>query len=181
MASKKVNFPVNRLNCILDLLYEEMVGLTNKNRDQTIEWSTNHLYSCSQLAKLLAVKRGLDPEIAAIAGAIHDLAIIKTGKFENHGPEGEEPIRKLIEKYNSNFASKFGVIDNIETETIVSASVHHSEKTVFTDDPYIELLKDVDSLDRFLHGKDTYEHYEVRSTKALKDLNLNFVDLIKDT
>jgi len=176
MANDIVNFPVNRLNCILDMLIEEMRNLTNENRDQSIEWSINHVYSCSQLAKLLAVKRGLDPEIAAIAGAIHDLAIIKTGKFENHGPAGDAYIRNLIHKYNADFGNKFGLIENEEIEIIVLASVHHSEKTIFTDNGYIELIKDVDSLDRFLHGKDTYAHYEERSTKALRDLNLNFSD-----
>ena len=178
MATRKINFPVTRLKCILDLLFEEIRGLSNENREQSIEWSTNHLYSCSQLAKLLAAKRGLDPEIAAIAGAIHDIAIIKTGRFENHGPKGEEPIKDLINRYNSDFGEKYGLINNKEIEIIVSASVHHSEKTIFTDDKYIELIKDVDSLDRFLHGKDTYAHNKERSKRALEDLNLDFSDFI---
>ncbi|MCK5410256.1 MAG: phosphohydrolase, partial [Candidatus Heimdallarchaeota archaeon] len=78
--------PVRRLNFILELLLDKAKLLSNIDRDQPLEWSIMHMYSCSQLAKLLAIKRGINPEIAGIAGAIHDLAIIETGIFKDHGP-----------------------------------------------------------------------------------------------
>ncbi|MCG3224732.1 MAG: hypothetical protein H7647_09720 [Candidatus Heimdallarchaeota archaeon] len=51
-----------RLNFIFELLLEKTKEFADINRDQPLEWSIMHMYSCSQLAKLLAMKRGLDLE-----------------------------------------------------------------------------------------------------------------------
>ncbi len=171
--SEKIVLPMKRLDCILDILFLKIKGSTIKNRDQPIEWSIKHMYSSSQLAKLLAKRRGFDIEIAGIAGAIHDLAIIETGKFENHGPLGGPLVRNLLLEYNSRYGKEFGKISREEIDLVVNATINHTNKKQFDDSAFDELIKDVDSLDRFLHGLDTFDYYLKRTKKALDDLNLD--------
>ncbi|MCK5304063.1 MAG: HD domain-containing protein [Candidatus Heimdallarchaeota archaeon] len=163
--------PVRRLNFILELLLDKAKLLSNIDRDQPLEWSIMHMYSCSQLAKLLAIKRGLNPEIAGIAGAIHDLAIIETGIFKDHGPNGVNLVRDFLKNYNKKFGDNYGLISDDEIEQIVIATNHHSDKKQYSDDKFVELIKDVDSFDRYLHGKETYDFYVKRTNRVLKDIN----------
>ncbi|MBY9000533.1 MAG: HD domain-containing protein, partial [Candidatus Heimdallarchaeota archaeon] len=142
--------PAKRLNFILEMLLEKAKVQSNFGRDQPIEWSIMHMYSCSQLAKLLAIKRGLDPEIAGIAGAIHDLAIIETGKFKNHGPNGVDLVRGFLKNYNKKIGDNYGFISDDEIELIVKATIYHSDKKQYSDDKFVELIKDVDAFDRYL-------------------------------
>jgi uncharacterized protein len=160
-----------RLNFILELLLEKTKEFADLNRDQPLEWSIMHMYSCSQLAKLLAIKRGLDQEIAGIAGAIHDLAIIETGIFKDHGPNGANLVRDFLKNYNKRFGDSYGFISDEEIELIVKATIHHSDKKQYSGDTFVELIKDVDSFDRYLHGKETYDFYVERTNRVLKDLN----------
>ncbi|NPD89544.1 MAG: HD domain-containing protein [Asgard group archaeon] len=174
ITDNKINLEMKRLNQILTLLLNEAKSSTVDKRDQTLEWSINHMFSCSQLAKLLAHKRGLDMELSGIAGAIHDIAIIRTGIFKDHGPAGAPMVREILEAYNVNYGAKKGELKEEEIELIVEATHQHTDKKNYTDHKFIELIKDADSLDRFLHSKDTYAFYSVRCRNSLKDLNIDF-------
>lgn len=44
-----------------------------------------------------------------------------------------------------------------------------------SDDMLTELLKDVDSLDRYLHGIETDDAYLERCNKAMKELNMEMM------
>ena len=46
-------------------------------------------------------------------------------------------------------------------------------KDNISDDPYTELLKDVDSLDRYLHGVSTEGSYATRCLNVLKELSID--------
>ena len=169
--------PNTRLNKILELLMEEINQSKIIERDQPISWSIQHIFSCSQLSKLLAMSRKEDIEIAGIAGAIHDIAIIRTGKFENHGPEGGPMVREFLVSFNTRYGNQIGRIEQEEIELIVQATINHTDKTNFTENYFDELIKDADSLDRYLHGKETYDFYIERCTNALADLHLDNVIL----
>jgi uncharacterized protein len=171
---KIVNLKMKRLDKILLLLLEETMNSSVDKRDQPLEWSINHIFSCSQLAKLLAHKRGLDIELSGIAGAIHDIAIVRTGIFKDHGPLGAPMVRKMLEDYNVNYGAETGELKKEEIELIVEATFQHTDKKNYTDHKFVELIKDVDSLDRFLHSKDTYDFYTVRCKNSLKDLSIEF-------
>ena len=170
---KKYILPMKRLDCILDILFSKIKESKITNRDQPIEWSIKHMYSCAQLAKILAQKRGFDTEISGITGAIHDLAIIETGKFENHGSLGGPMVRDFLLEYNSKYGEVYGKISDEEINQIANATINHTKKNQYNDSTFDEMIKDVDSLDRFLHGLETYDHYTKRTKKALDDLNLN--------
>ena len=145
-------FPVRRLNRMLAILLSEMQDLTDEGRELPIRWHIMHLYSSSQLAKIVALRRGMNPEIAAIAAALHDLGDVVTQKHESHAEAAEKPVRDFFERYHSRTEGKLPEVTVEEGEKIIKAIVKHSEKEVYSDDPLVELLKDVDSFDGYLHG-----------------------------
>ena len=50
--------------------------------------AVNHLYGVSLAATMIAKKRGLDPELAAMAAMMHDLAAYKSGSYDDHAHKG---------------------------------------------------------------------------------------------
>lgn len=102
-----------------------------------------HLYGVSQAAGLLAVKRGLDAELAEAAGLLHDLYAFKTGIGDFHDKNGAEMIRPILRD--------LGLYSSDEQKLLISAVYHHSEKQR-VHGPYDEVLKDADVLQHFLHN-----------------------------
>lgn len=100
-----------------------------------------HLYGVSLVATMIAKKRGLDPEIAAMAAMLHDLHAYKTGSYDDHAHLGEELARKILED--------LGLTDETETDLICSAIYHHDDKLV-EDGAMDEVLKDADVIDHCL-------------------------------
>ena len=94
-----------------------------------------HLYGVSLAATMIARKRGLDPELASMAGMLHDLHAYKTGSYDDHAHKGAELARKIL--------GKLELTDEAETDIICSAIYHHDDKLV-TDNPMDEVLKDAD-------------------------------------
>ncbi|MHA1760310.1 MAG: HD domain-containing protein, partial [Candidatus Heimdallarchaeota archaeon] len=144
--------PVWRLNRVLAIIQERIQKLSEDNRELPITWSVMHMYSTMQLAKLVALKRDLDPELAALVCAFHDVYTLLEGKTEDHGEKAEPYIREIISKYNSNHRESLPVITEEEQQQIIIAVKNHSDKNRTDDDPYGKLLKDVDSIDSYLHG-----------------------------
>ena len=46
--------------------------------------AAGHLYGVSMSAELIAQKRGLDTELAGMAGMLHDLYAYESGSYEDH-------------------------------------------------------------------------------------------------
>lgn len=119
------------------------------------------MYSSAQLASLMAIKEGLNPELAGLIACLHDVGSVMTGKRENHAEIAEPFVRDIISKYNKELRLNLNKINDEEVELIVEAIVSHSDKDVYTNKPYVELMKNVDSLDRYLHGiNTTKDHFE---------------------
>ena len=163
---------MSRLNKILNILLDEITQMEDFERDQPLSWSMKHMFTCSQISKLIAASRGSDIEIAGIAGAIHDLFLIRTGIFEDHAPKGGPLVKDLLNKFNLTYGEEFGHLSDKEIEIIYQATILHTDKTNYTKDEIVELTKDADALDRFLHGKDIPKHHIPRYKVALKDLKL---------
>ncbi len=102
-----------------------------------------HIYGVSMLSVQLALKRGLSPEIAAAAGMLHDLYRLRTGLNENHAHNSEEDARTILRD--------LGLFTGEEQVIIRKAIFRHSNKRV-EHDPYDEVLKDADVLQRYLHN-----------------------------
>lgn len=169
----KEHLNVKRINRIVSMLFEEIRSLSDEGRDLPIRWNVMHMYSSSQLAKLLALRKGLNMELASIAAAIHDIAVIVTKKTEGHAEKAEKYVRDFIEKYNKSILEKnIQIITDEEEALLINAIIKHSDKKTYSDDPFVELLKDVDSLDRYLHGIKSEGAYLERCTKVFNEFGI---------
>ncbi len=127
--------------------------------------ATAHLYGVSLAAQMLAKKRGLDPELAAMAGMLHDMHAYMSGSYEDHAHLGAELGRGILEKLELTTPE--------ETEIICSAIYHHDDKALL-DSPMDELLKDADVLDHCFKdaSKPVKEKEQKRYDALCKELGL---------
>ncbi|MFR1724042.1 HD domain-containing protein [Emergencia timonensis] len=112
-------------------------------RDETLDWERIHMASSARCAWLLAMQRGVEPELAACAAAVHDYGRILTGKQKNHAEEGYEPVKA--------FLTETGIFNEEEIEIIALAVKNHSLKTE-TGSPIEEIVKDADVIDCYQYG-----------------------------
>lgn len=149
--------------------------ISDEQRESSIIWELKHVAGCAQIGRIIAQKRNLDMDIAATASMIHDIYVIVEGKYKDHAKLGAPIAKKLLEQ-TGGFTKK-------QIETITLAVAHHSEKEIISDNPYAELVKDVDTLDCSLYkGSEGYyrlhkpEHivneYIKRIKTVRKELNL---------
>jgi len=141
-----------RLNRILAILQNRIQQLKEEGRELPIVWSSMHMYTTMQLAKILALKRGLDPELARLVGAFHDIYSILTGETENHAINAKVFIEEIIQEYNTYWRGNLPEITENEKNRIISTVENHSNKIDISNDSLTELLRDADSLDSYLHG-----------------------------
>jgi uncharacterized protein len=172
----EAGLPVWRLNQVLTIIQERIQKLSDEGRWAPIVWSSMHMYSTTQLAKLVALSRGLDPEFAALVCAFHDIYTLHTGEYEDHDVRAAEYIPEIVAEFNQRWGSKLGEISDEEVERIIQAIKGHSNKIVIVDDPYAELLKDVDSLDAHLHGMEPRQESgrRMRVNKVLSEFHLQY-------
>lgn len=114
-----------------------------EERDETLTWECIHMASSARCAWLLAMERGVDPELAACAAAVHDFGRILTGKQKDHAEMGYEPVKV--------FLKETGKFTEEEIEIIATAVKNHSQKTI-TDSPMEEIVKDADVIDCYQLG-----------------------------
>ena len=124
-----------------------------------------HLYGVSLAATILAKKRGLDPELASMAGMLHDLYAYKSGSYEDHAHKGAELARNILDELK--------LTDKTETDIICSAIYHHDDKLV-TDGPMDELLKDADVISHCLNdpSKKIKEKEQARFDALTRELGM---------
>ena len=124
-----------------------------------------HSYGVSQCCALLAVKRGLDLEMAIVIGLLHDVYSYKTGITDLHSHNGAEMIRVAF-KY-----SLTDLFTENEQTIIKSAIYHHSDKD-HVHDKYDELLKDSDILQHLSFDAIFGWVYGQRFLNTIKELSL---------
>ncbi|MDR7522468.1 MAG: HD domain-containing protein [Armatimonadota bacterium] len=173
-SSPPARLAVRRLNRILSGLLAVMRDLSDRDRELPVRWSIMHMYSSSQLAKLLAMRRGLDPELAGIAAALHDLGTVMTGRRADHAAVAETHIREFLARYHRDLAAGLPPITDEELSRILEAVARHSEKGVTSDDSLAELLKDADALDGYLHGLPTGGARLERCRRTMQELGIAF-------
>jgi len=159
-----------RLNKILGMLTEKISLGFPEYSEVSLQWTYMHLFSCSQLIKIPAFNLGLSMELAAIAAALHDFGLLSTGIMKDHGAAGASLLDDFLNRYNNLYGKRRGIVTDEERGIIINAVRHHSEKAIYSSEPYLELLKDIDSLDRYLHGVPTDGAYLERVLKYM-DVN----------
>ena len=140
--------------------------LSNMEDDEKRAKAIDHLHGVSLAAVILAKKRGEDPELAAMAGLLHDLYAYKTGSYDDHARLGAEYVR--------GFLKKLDITTKEETEIICSAIRHHDSKAD-TDAPMDEILKDADVIHHSLSDptKDIKAHELERYIKLCRELGMS--------
>ena len=107
----------------------------------------NHLNGVVMLSKHLAMERGYDSDLAAVAAALHDVGrslLDVPGK--PHAREGARKAKAMM-KAQGGFSQR-------EMETVIGAIQTHNRKGKTGHGPYNELLKDADLLARYFEDPD---------------------------
>lgn len=137
---------MNRIFRVQSKLLEEIANYEKLGieRDYPIAWEKIHMASCAAIGQILANKRQVDTELAAIACSLHDYGRIVTGKQTNHAENGYEPLKAFLATCDD-FSAE-------EIEALARAAKHHSNKhEVGT--PLEEIVKDADVLDCHQYGQ----------------------------
>ena len=124
-----------------------------------------HLHGVSLAAVIIAKKRGLDPELAAMAGLLHDMYAYKSGSYDNHEHLGAEYAGKILRELK--------ITTEEETDIICSAVYHHGSKAE-CDSPMDEVLKDADVIHHSLGDptKEVKPHELERYRKLCEEFGL---------
>lgn len=104
---------------------------------------TVHLHGVAECAALLARKRGLDAELAIVAGMLHDISAAGAGNYDDHCRLSAEMARGVL--------SEIGAFSFDEIEAVRLAIDHHDYRDRM-DTPFDEVLKDADILHPYLHS-----------------------------
>lgn len=133
--------------------------------DQKRAAAIAHLHGVSLAAVMIAKKRGEDPELAAMAGLLHDMYAYKSGSYEDHARLGAEYAREILEK--------LAITTEEENEIICSAIRHHDSKADI-DAPMDEVLKDADVIHHTLGDptKEVKEREQARYDKLCEEFGL---------
>ena len=139
--------------------------LKNMDDNQKRSSAVAHLHGVSLAAVMIAKKRGEDPELAAMAGLLHDLYAYKSGSYEDHAPKGAEYARELL--------TKMELTTEEENEVICSAIRRHDTKDKI-DAPMDEVLKDADVIHHSLADptKEIKPHEKARYDKLCVEFGL---------
>ena len=153
---------MGRLKELRKYVNKELCGI--RDEDDRIS-AVNHLYGVSLAATILAKKRGLDPEIAAMSAMLHDLHAYKSGSYDDHAHKGADLAREIL--------GELKLTNDEETEIICSAIYHHDDKYA-VDSPMDELLKDADVMHHTLNdtSKAIKEKEQARYDKLCEELGI---------
>jgi uncharacterized protein len=121
----------------LEILRRRVDNLVNLLEPDKQRYFFVHLYGVSHFAAVLAIRRGLDPEIASTCGMLHDIYAVIAGSYDNHAINGSNEAKKILESID--------LFTDSEIRIIATTISRHSEKDK-KHLPYDEVLKDADVL-----------------------------------
>lgn len=152
----------------IEMVQEYVDHFLNANKDETMhKCGYIHLYCVSQACAMLALRRGVDVELAVTAGLLHDVCTYKLNDSVNHAHKGAVLAREILkdlgrysggsvvgtsDKAVSGFSWKTeyqSPFSQDEIEQICQAIYNHSSKGQ-VDAPLDEVLKDADVLQHCL-------------------------------
>jgi len=128
----------------LETLRAEIDKLIFEKRPEKIRFFIEHLYSVARYGSLLALKRGLQQELAMTCGMLHDIARVNSGS-DNHAADGAEQAEALLKA--------MGLYSDDEIQIITTAIEWHDDKAA-VHGAYDELLKDADVLSHCFYNPD---------------------------
>ena len=151
---------INRIEVISAVVSEMIESLPEERRQKAYV----HLYGTAQTAGLIALRRGVNAELAQICGLLHDYKL-QTGIDENHAKNGADAVMPIL--------AKTGLFSVCEIGNITRAIANHSDKEN-VGLPLDEVLKDADILQHVLQNTTLpiRDKYEKRFEKLKKEFSL---------
>jgi predicted hydrolase (HD superfamily) len=148
---------MNRIEKLREHINSELLAIADlENRRIAYQ----HLYTVSVFAAMIAVKRGENPELATMAGMLHDFYSFMKMDSKDHGHKGAVFSKEVLER--------LAITNNEETQKISNAIYHHCDKGT-VGYPFDEVLKDADVLAHCLHDiTEAPVSWEVKRFEKLK-------------
>jgi uncharacterized protein len=125
-----------------------------------------HLYGVSATCVLLAVHRGLDVELCAVAGMLHDIWTYRSGDPADHAALSAREAERIL--------GEMGSFRPDEIAAICGAIARHSAKAD-RDGDMAELLKDADVLQHHLYNPALGKAHRERLARIFAELGLDAV------
>ncbi len=148
---------------VLETVVSQMLDMQPDERRQD---GYIHLFRTELAAVLIAKKRGLDTEIAAAAGLLHDYEKYRTGESDGHAKKSADAILPLLAKSELFTPCEIGVI--------ATAIAAHSDKES-VGQPYEELLRDADvAAHHFMKDESAVEREYPRAAERFAKLKEEF-------
>lgn len=144
---------------VVELLINSKIH--DSERESSVIFELKHSCECIQIARILAQKRGLNIELSETAAALHDIYVIAKGRYKDHGKLGASMAENILREIGG-FSAK-------EIATICKAVKHHSEKDIYSDDPYSEVIKDTDVFDCSLIENSIDEYKLTKSQSMVRE------------
>ncbi len=148
----------------LELVRRVVDGLLGKQaNEEERRCGFVHLYGVSLICSLLAIKRGLDPQLCAVAGILHDISSYITGDSQDHARRSSVEAERILKE--------LGCFTAEEICGICTAIACHGEKEK-EHGPLEELLKDADVVQHYFYNpvlKEELRNHE-RVIKVLREL-----------
>jgi len=126
---------------ILRKYIDELIVQVEETREHRTVYT--HLYGVSNLCALIALKRNLDAELAALTGLLHDLYTYTHLDSKDHARKGAIEAKKALDLLK--------ITSDEETDIICTAIAEHSNKKDRHTD-FTEMLVDADVLQHFLEN-----------------------------
>ena len=144
----------------IEAVREIVTGLLDQVADASLRANGYvHIFGVAEACVLLAMRRGEDIELAAVAGYLHDIATYTTGSSVEHAHRGAVIAQQILRGT--------GLFSAEETERICQAVYFHSDKKM-ENGPLEEVLKDADVLQHCLYDPGYVAKKEKNRFKKLK-------------
>ena len=102
-----------------------------------------HLYGVAQAAAMLALRRGLDSELATVAGMLHDISTYHTCDSTDHDWHSARMAREIL--------TRLCCFAQTEIDLVCQSIAHHRRKDE-VHAAFDEVLKDADVLQHHLYN-----------------------------
>lgn len=122
----------------LEVVRNEVDRLIFERQPYSSRYFISHLYGVSRFCVLIALKRGLDAELAAVCGMLHDIYQVTEGVIKGHAINGAIVAGEILKATGLYSEDEIGLITS-------AISVHNKKRKIH--EPYAEMLKDADVMD----------------------------------
>ncbi|MFC0334507.1 CHAP domain-containing protein [Paenibacillus sepulcri] len=152
-----------RLDSVRVAVQEMIMSIVSRARQQE---ACVHLYGVSAFASMLALKRGLNQELAEIAGLLHGYYFYKTGIHDFPGPNSAEAVRPVLRDMN---------IFTKEEQLIIQQAIFYQGERTGTHGPYDEMIKDAYVMQSYFQNRSRSlsQQDTPRLQKVLRELGIS--------